>query len=77
MFGAKVTEDQATSAIEMDVFASIRSDWPTALSAVNLGQSIGDLKPNSAIPKDIAILISKLMTDDAANQDDASLKVAS
>lgn len=60
MFGAKVTEEQACAALEMEVFASIRSDWPTALSAVNLGQPVSDMKPGSPIPKDIADLIDKL-----------------
>ena len=77
MFGAKVTEDQATTALEMEVFASIRSDWPTALSAVNLGQSIGDLKANSAIPKDISELIQKLMRKDATGEQDSTLRAAS
>jgi len=71
MFGAKVTEEQACTALEMEVFASIRSDWPTALSAVNLGQPVSDMKPGSAIPKDIADLIGKLRHGkDAANQSD-------
>lgn len=60
MFGAKVTEDQACAALQMDVFASIRSDWPSALSAVNLGQVVSDLKPSSAIAKDVSELILKL-----------------
>ena len=70
MFGAKVTEDQARSALQMEVFASIRSDWPTALSAVNLGQSVSEIKPNSPIPKDVEALISK--TPAAARQLSAS-----
>lgn len=76
MFGAKVTEDQARSALQMDVFASIRSDWPTALSAVNLGQAVGDLKPNSLIPKDVADLIGKLVKQDPSSESQQSMKVA-
>ncbi len=77
MFGAKVTEDQATSALEMEVFASIRSDWPTALSAVNLGQPVSDMKPGSPIPKDISDLIQKLRLDKAAADETDSMRVAS
>jgi len=60
LFGAKVTEEQAVSALRTSVFASVRSDWPTALSAVNLGKTVGDLKPGSPIPKDVIELITKL-----------------
>lgn len=59
-FGAKVTKEQAESALQTSVFASIRSDWPTALSAVNLGQAVGDVKPGSTIPKDVCALIDLL-----------------
>ena len=77
MFGAKVTEDQACAALEMQVFASIRSDWPTALSAVNLGQPVSNMKPGSAIPKDIADLISKLRHDEDAAKPSATMRAAS
>ena len=77
MFGAKVTEDQAETALEMDVFASIRSDWPTALSAVNLGQPVSDMKPGSPIPKDIAELIAKLRKDAHISKDTEPVRAAS
>ena len=77
MFGAKVTEEQARSAIEMDVFASIRSDWPTALSAVNLGQAVGDIKPGSPIPKDVAALIAQLTRETSTSETVPQLKAAS
>lgn len=77
MFGAKVTEDQACAALEMEVFASIRSDWPTALSAVNLGQPVSDMKPGSPIPKDIAELINKLRKSDQAEPAADTMRAAS
>lgn len=77
MFGAKVTEEQARDALERDVFASIRSDWPTALSAVNLGQPVSDMKPGSPIPKDIADLISKLRQGKSTAADTETMRAAS
>jgi len=77
MFGAKVTEDQACAALERGVFASIRSDWPTALSAVNLGQPVSDMKPGSAIPKDVAELISKLRKNNRAAEAAETVRAAS
>ena len=77
MFGAKVTEEQARAALEMEVFASIRSDWPTALSAVNLGQPVSDMKPGSPIPKDIGDLISKLRHDKDSPKASETMRAAS
>ncbi len=77
MFGAKVTEDQACAALQMEVFACIRSDWPTALSAINLGQPVSNMKPGSAIPKDIAELISKLRHDKDSAKPSAAMRAAS
>lgn len=77
MFGAKVTEDQARTAIQMDVFASIRSDWPTALSAVNLGQAVGDIKPGSPIPKDVAALVEQLIREETASETIPQMRAAS
>ncbi len=77
MFGAKVTEEQATTALNMEVFASIRSDWPTALSAVNLGQPVSDMKPGSPIPKDIADLIENLRRDGRSELENNNMRAAS
>jgi pilus assembly protein CpaE len=77
MFGAKVTEEQACTALEMEVFTSIRSDWPTALSAVNLGQPVSDMKPGSPIPKDVADLISKLRRDKDSIKTSETMRAAS
>ena len=77
MFGAKVTEEQARAALEMEVFTSIRSDWPTALSAVNLGQPVSDMKPGSPIPKDIGDLISKLRHDKDSAKASETMRAAS
>ncbi len=76
LFGAKVTEEQAESALQTSVYASIRSDWPTALSAVNLGQPVGDMKPGSAIHKDVSELIAKLRAGDVAETEPSKARVA-
>ncbi|MEM9053725.1 MAG: hypothetical protein AAGB16_00230 [Pseudomonadota bacterium] len=76
LFGAKVTEEQAEGALQLSVFASIRSDWPTALSAVNLGQPVGDVKPGSPIHKDVGELIARLRTSAEAPAEPAPARVA-
>lgn len=61
MFGGGVTSEQAEKAIQQRVFGSVRSDWASAVAAVNLGEPVSVAKPNSVIAKDVAVLIDGLI----------------
>ncbi|MEM1037084.1 MAG: hypothetical protein AAGI14_10030 [Pseudomonadota bacterium] len=60
MLGSRVSVDQAEAALRQPVFGSIRSDWAAAVAAVNLGQAIGEAKPNSVISKDVSDLMQRV-----------------
>jgi len=61
MFGARVSVSQAEETLRRPVFSLIRSDWPSALAAVNLGKAVSEVKPNSPITRDVSAMIDRLL----------------
>lgn len=63
VFGTGVSHEQANAALNKSVFGQVRSDWSSALAALNLGQAVGDTKPNSVISKDMSEIIHRLRAE--------------
>ena len=72
MFGARVSMSQAEESLMRPVFSLVRSDWPSALAAVNLGKPVSEVKPNSPIPKDISAMIERLLSTQSAQSTHAA-----
>lgn len=68
-FGTNVSYQQAAAALSGDVHGIVRSDWASALAAINLGQAVGYAKPNSVISKDISTIVRQLRLETAAKRE--------
>lgn len=68
MLGSRVSMEQAEAALRRSVFGFVRSDWAAAMAALNLGQAVGDAKPQSVIAKDVSQLIRQIRAEVQANR---------
>lgn len=66
MFGPAPSMAEAERALQRKADAGVSSDWEAAAAAANLGGPIAQHRPKSKIVKDIAQLVERLATGEAA-----------